>query len=66
MEGLEPGEVVPSWYTNAGKVFAPTIDRQYELGAKVTAGRALFTAALFNIDKVNDVTLADGSYAQTA
>lgn len=64
MQGLEPGEVVPSWYTNAGQVFAPMIDRQYELGTKATAGRALFTAALFNIDKANAVTLADGSYAQ--
>jgi iron complex outermembrane recepter protein len=64
MQGLEPGEVVPSWYTNANQVFAPTIDRQYELGAKAIVGHALLTAALFDIDKVNAVTLADGSYAQ--
>jgi iron complex outermembrane receptor protein len=64
MQGLEPGEIVPSWYKNAGQVFAPMIDRQYELGAKAIVGRALLTAALFDIDRVNSVTLPDNSYEQ--
>lgn len=55
IQALENGAIVPSTgaYTNAGKVFQPLVDEQYEVGAKATVGGTLLTAALFKIDKAN-------------
>jgi iron complex outermembrane receptor protein len=58
MEGLEQGGVAPETYyghhvTNAGEVFAPMVDKQYEFGAKQTVGKLLITGALFYIDKAD-------------
>lgn len=77
IQGLQEGLVVPqntlcapgnttcTWYTDGGKVFDAQIDRQYEIGAKMTAGKVLLTAALYQIAKANTyqtsvITVANG------
>ena len=54
IEGLEAGGTT----TVVGRTFAlpPEVSEQYEIGAKATWGEALFTLALFNIDKPNYIT----------
>lgn len=56
MESLEQGGVAGEDYgeytvVNAQEVMPPLVSTQYELGAKVTIGGALLTAAVFEIDK---------------
>ncbi|WP_286785864.1 MULTISPECIES: TonB-dependent receptor [Pseudomonas] len=54
IEGLEAGGAT----TLNGRSIAlpPEVSEQYEIGAKATWGDALFTVALFNIDKPNYIT----------
>ncbi len=67
MEALEQGAVVPisSVYTNAGKVFSPLVDHEYEVGAKATVGGMLLTAAVFDIDKANQFAVVNPDGTQT-
>lgn len=53
IEGLEEGTIVSSDFTNAGQIMPPTVDKQYELGAKVDLNPLLLTAALYRLNKVN-------------
>ena len=68
MESLENGVTVPTTgttvYTNAGDVLAPLTSKQYEVGAKAVAGKVELSAALFRIEKSNqlDVTNADKTH----
>lgn len=56
IEALESGGSAADAYegfpvVNAGEIKEPLISDQYELGAKLTVGSVLLTAAAFNIDK---------------
>jgi iron complex outermembrane recepter protein len=51
IQGLQPGTIVPSNYTNAGQVLPPFVSTQYEVGAKVDWGRVITTLALFQISQ---------------
>ena len=53
IQGLEQGAIVGANYTNANQALPPAIDQQYEVGVKVDRGGVLYTAALFNINKIN-------------
>lgn len=65
VEGLEPGsrvsaDAVPP-YANAGEVLGATISRQLEVGVKHSARGIDYTAALFQIQRANQIdTLRDG------
>ena len=65
LESLEQGTIVPltGGFTNSGQELPPNKSKQYEVGAKATVGKMLLTAALFQIDKVNQysITNPDGS-----
>lgn len=55
VEALEPGsrvgtDALPA-YANAGSVLAPTVSKQYELGAKLQSGRFALTTAAFRIER---------------
>lgn len=64
IEGLQTGGVAPSGTNNAGQALAPVISEQYEIGAKAELGDALFTVALFEIDKPNTYTNAANVFVQ--
>ncbi|MFL9814235.1 TonB-dependent receptor [Stutzerimonas sp. VN223-3] len=64
IEGLQTGGVAPSGTNNAGQALAPIISEQYEIGAKAELGGALFTVALFEIDKPNTFTNAANVFVQ--
>ncbi|ACK52360.1 TonB-dependent siderophore receptor [Methylocella silvestris BL2] len=51
IEGLEAGDTAPVGALNAGETFPPSLDRQYEVGAKANVGATLLTLAFFDIDK---------------
>jgi iron complex outermembrane receptor protein len=64
LEALEQGGVAPDTYLgqpvlNAGRVFAPFVDKQYEIGVKTHLGETFLTAALFKIDKANQYVDSD-------
>ncbi|MEJ0039499.1 MAG: TonB-dependent receptor [Gammaproteobacteria bacterium] len=51
MQSLDPGQIVPSTYKNAGEVLSPTKSKEYEAGVKYELpGGALLTAALYRMD----------------
>jgi iron complex outermembrane receptor protein len=69
MQGLEAGTVIATQFnglpvTNGGQSDAPTLDRQYELGAKAQLGESLVTLALFDINRATAVFVlnADDTY----
>ncbi len=64
IEGLQTGGVAPSGTNNAGQALAPIVSEQYEIGAKAELGGALFTVALFEIDKPNTYTNAANVFVQ--
>ncbi|MGA4637955.1 TonB-dependent siderophore receptor [Pseudomonas solani] len=55
IEGLQSGGAIS---INGGPTvtLSPEVSEQYEIGAKAQVGEALFTLALFNIDKPNYIT----------
>ena len=60
MEGLATGGTAPNTYNgvavaNAGQMLGPSVSRQVELGSKATFGRVDLAAALFYIDKINEL-----------
>jgi iron complex outermembrane receptor protein len=61
VEGLEAGTVVPAGeappddYKNAGTVLPATVSKQYELGVKHDSDSLDLSAALFRVDRVNQV-----------
>ncbi|UXY53506.1 TonB-dependent receptor [Pseudomonas tohonis] len=58
IEGLQSGGTAPDGVANLprGTPLSPEVSEQYEIGAKAQFGEALFTLALFNIDKPNYIT----------
>lgn len=70
MEGLQAGATAAQFFsglpvTNANQVNAPTIDHQYELGAKWKLNKMLLTVALFDIERATDVYVPSGAAAYT-
>lgn len=63
-EGLERGSNPGSGSINFNEVMPPMLSKQYELGAKTTIGRTLFTAALFQIDKAYGYLDTDSYWKQ--
>lgn len=64
IEGLQAGGIAPNGTINSGAAMSPEVSEQYEIGAKAQWGEALFTLALFNIDKPNAYTNAANFYVQ--
>jgi iron complex outermembrane receptor protein len=65
MEGLATGGTAPTGTTNQNAMLAPSISKQYEVGAKATFGNIDLNAALFRIDKINEETdPGDNTYKQ--
>jgi iron complex outermembrane receptor protein len=65
IQGLAAGGTAPDTFsfnnvtkavTNAGDQLGPSVNNQYEVGAKGTFGDLYLTAALFRIEKVNEET----------
>jgi iron complex outermembrane receptor protein len=54
IEGLQQGGTAPSTAANPGVQLPPDVTRQYEFGAKATLGKALLTAAFFDINEAFD------------
>jgi iron complex outermembrane receptor protein len=56
MQGLSSGGTAPSTAVNANQILGPSVNKQYEIGAKAELPRAQLTAALFRINAVNEYT----------
>jgi iron complex outermembrane receptor protein len=56
MQGLAAGGSAPSTAANAYQYLGPSINEQYEIGAKSELSRAKMSAALFRINAVNEYT----------
>lgn len=56
IQGLRPGVVVGSTFTNAGQVFPPYKSTQFEAGVKVDLGRFTTTLSLFQITQPSTIT----------
>ncbi len=52
-------------YTNNVEIFQPYVSKQYEVGAKAQLGKALLTAALFDIEKANTYVQNNGNGTYT-
>jgi iron complex outermembrane receptor protein len=72
IEDLEPGETAPQdepadginpprFFVNAGEVFEPTRNTQYEIGSKWDSGTLGATAALFQITQQNGIAVSTGA-----
>ncbi|MBY0331959.1 MAG: TonB-dependent siderophore receptor [Acetobacteraceae bacterium] len=61
IEGLAPGPTAPQTVRNAGEVFAPTISRQYEVGAKFDFGSFGASLALFQITQPSGIVDPTGN-----
>ncbi|WP_038207535.1 TonB-dependent receptor [Xenophilus azovorans] len=57
-EGLEPGQVVPSTYANAGEALPPKVTKQAELGVKLQTGELTHTISAFQIKRPSFVAAA--------
>ncbi|MFT3803867.1 MAG: TonB-dependent receptor [Burkholderiaceae bacterium] len=55
VEGLEPGMRVGPTYVNAGALLEAAVSRQYEIGAKHQDGRFGYAAALFRLERANQM-----------
>lgn len=67
IESLEQGSIVGDTYKNAGQTLAPLKSRQYELGVKAELAPLQLGAALFQIDKANEISddgTPTGTYIQ--
>lgn len=62
VEGLEPGSQVAPPYANAGEVLGATVSKQYEIGAKHEHDGVDYAAALFRVERANNIdVLRDGN-----
>jgi iron complex outermembrane receptor protein len=61
VEGLEPGARVGPPYANAGEVLGATVSKQAEVGAKHQSGAVEYTAAVFRIERANQMDVFKGS-----
>ncbi|GLS16236.1 TonB-dependent siderophore receptor [Hydrogenophaga electricum] len=57
VEGLEAGTRVAQTYANAGEMLGATVSRQYEVGVKRESGGVDYTAALFRIERANQMDI---------
>ncbi|UZR96577.1 TonB-dependent receptor [Chondrinema litorale] len=65
MQGLSTGGTAPTTAANALDILSPAVSDQYELGVKSTFSKIDITAALFDINKVNEyVDPTDNVYKQ--
>lgn len=55
VEGLEAGTQVRPPYANAGETLGATISKQYEFGIKHDAGAFDYSAALFRVERANQM-----------
>lgn len=62
-DSLQQGDVAPSGSNNAGAILSPYRSKQVEVGSKLTVGKTLLTAALFQIERPYAYTLTNGDYA---
>ncbi|MDO5290174.1 MAG: TonB-dependent siderophore receptor [Pseudomonadota bacterium] len=60
-EGLSPGQVVGTGYSNEGETLAPYKTRQAELGVKWRMGEITHTFSLFEIRRPSLITTADNA-----
>ncbi|WP_447769461.1 TonB-dependent receptor [Pseudomonas kilonensis] len=51
VEGLSKGDAAPANATNSGRMFAPYVSKQHEMGVKYEHGTFMTTLALFQIEK---------------
>ncbi|MCG5248184.1 TonB-dependent receptor [Methylorubrum extorquens] len=56
IEALEVGPTAPTLAVNSGEIFAPTVNRQKEIGAKYDFGTFALTTSLFEIEQPNGFT----------
>jgi len=56
IQGLQPGAIVGSTFTNAGTIFPPYKSTQYEVGVKVDWGKFTTTVSAFQISQPNTIT----------
>ena len=57
VEGMEPGIRVGDTYANAGEILDATVSNQYEIGAKHVAEKWSYTAAIFKIERSNQMAI---------
>lgn len=56
IQGLQPGVVVPSTFTNGGEIFPPFKSTQYEVGVKIDWGKLTTTAGIFQVSQPSLLT----------
>lgn len=61
VEGLEPGSRVADRYANAGDVLDATVSKQTEIGIKGQADAWDYSAAIFSIDRANEMDVMRGT-----
>jgi iron complex outermembrane receptor protein len=67
IESLEQGAIVGDTYANAGQILEPLTSRQYELGLKADVAAVQLAAALFRIERANELSddgTLTGTYVQ--
>lgn len=57
VEGMEPGTRVGETFANMGEILDATVSKQYEVGAKHAAGKWNYTAAIFKIERANQMAI---------
>lgn len=60
VEGLEPGTRVAPPYANAGELLGATVSKQSEIGIKHQAGALDYSAAIFRIQRANQMDVLRG------
>ncbi|ENO81380.1 TonB-dependent siderophore receptor [Thauera mechernichensis] len=60
VEGLEPGSRVGDIYANAGELLPATISKQAEVGIKGQANTFDYSAAIFRIERANQIDVVRG------
>lgn len=55
VEGMEPGSRVGATYANAGEILDATVSTQYEVGVKHASNKFSYAAALFSIERANQM-----------
>lgn len=61
VEGLEAGARVAAPYANAGELLDATVSKQFEIGVKHASGAVDYSAALFRIQRANQMDVLRGS-----
>lgn len=55
VEGMEPGSRVGVTYANAGEILDATVSTQYEVGVKHASNKFSYAAAIFSIERANQM-----------